>query len=207
MKRLLAATLLLAGFTRADVQVNALFEGSAYLVVEGQQKLLREGQTFLGVTLLEASPERALIERHGERHELGLSSRINASYRANTTREVIIQRDKHLKYMTNASINGRTVAVLVDTGANLMALSSRHARQLGVRYQQGERAMVSTASGLAPSYRVMLNSVNVGGIEARQVSAVVIEGDFPSEVLLGMSYLEHVELQEKNGVLTLRARY
>lgn len=207
MKRLLAATLLLAGFTRADVQVNALFEGSAYLVVEGQQKLLREGQTFLGVTLLEASPERALIERHGERHELGLSSRINASYRANTTREVIIQRDKHLKYMANASINGRTVAVLVDTGANLMALSSRHARQLGVRYQQGERAMVSTASGLAPSYRVMLNSVNVGGIEARQVSAVVIEGDFPSEVLLGMSYLEHVELQEKNGVLTLRARY
>ncbi len=207
MKRLLAGALLLAGFASAEVQVNALFEGSAYLVVEGQQKLLREGQTFLGVTLLEATPERALIEHHGVRHELGLSSRINASYRANTTREVIIQRDRQAKYMANAAINGRTVAVLVDTGANLMALSSRHARQLGIRYQQGERALVSTASGVAPSYRVMLNSVNVGGIEARQVPAVVIEGDFPSEVLLGMSYLEHVELQEKNGVLTLRARY
>lgn len=207
MKRLALLLSLLASLASADVQVNALFEGSAYLLVDGQQKLLRKGETFRGVTLLDANPERALIEHEGVRHELNLSSRINANYRENTTREVVIHRDNQLKYMTNAVINGRTMAVLVDTGANLMALSSRHARQLGVRYKEGEPAMVSTASGMARSYRVLLRSVAVGGIVAQLVPAVVVEGDFPTEVLLGMSYLEHVDMQEKDNILTLRARY
>ncbi len=207
MKRCLALLCLLAQSALADVQVNALFEGSAYLTVNGQQKLLRQGQSFQGVTLLQANTERALVEIGGQQQWLDLSSRINASYRANTTREVVLHRDSQLKYMTQVSINGRSIAALVDTGANLMALSSRHATRLGIDFKKGERAAVSTASGIVPSYRVTLRSVSVGGIVANNVPAVVIEGDFPQEVLLGMSYLTHVDMQERDNILTLRARY
>ena len=35
---------MLASSAFADIQVQALFEGSAYLKIDGQQKLLREGQ-------------------------------------------------------------------------------------------------------------------------------------------------------------------
>ncbi|WP_372778303.1 TIGR02281 family clan AA aspartic protease [Litorivivens sp.] len=207
MKRCLALLCLLAQSALADVQVNALFEGSAYLTVNGQQKLLRQGQSFQGVTLLQANTEKALLEIDGQQQWLDLSSRINASYRANTAREVVLHRDSELKYMTQVSINGRSIAALVDTGANLMALSSRHATQLGIDFKKGERAAVSTASGIAPSYRVTLRSVSVGGIVANNVPAVVIEGNFPQVVLLGMSYLTHVDMQERDNILTLRARY
>lgn len=207
MKRCLALLCLLAQSALADVQVNALFEGSAYLTVNGQQKLLRQGQSFQGVTLLQANTEKALVEIDGQQHWLDLSSRINASYRANTAREVVLHRDSQLKYMTQVSINGRSIAALVDTGANLMALSSRHATQLGIDFKKGERAAVATASGIAPSYRVTLRSVSVGGIVANNVPAVVIEGNFPQVVLLGMSYLTHVDMQERDNILTLRARY
>nr|WP_281388645.1 retropepsin-like aspartic protease [Litorivivens lipolytica] len=191
----------------ADVQVNALFEGSAYLTVNGQQKLLRKGQSFEGITLLDANPSRALVEIDGQQQELTLTSRINASYRANDTLEVVLRRDSQLKYMTQAVINGRSIAALVDTGANVMALSSRHASQLGIDFKKGERSAVTTASGVAPSYRVILRSVSVGGIKVHNIQAVVVEGDYPQEVLLGMSYLTHVDMQERDNILTLRARY
>lgn len=197
----------LAGFATADVQVKALFQGSAYVQVSGQQKLLREGQSFGGVTLLSANPDRAIVEFNGERQELTLSSRISANYRQNEAKEVTLHRNTQLKYITTVQVNGRQITALLDTGANLMAMSAGHARQLGINYQRGQKAMVSTASGRAPAYRVQLNSVAVGGIVAHHVSAVVIEGNYPEEVLLGMSYLEHVDMQEKDNILTLKARY
>jgi aspartyl protease family protein len=35
------------------------------------------------------------------------------------------------------------------------------------------------------------------------VRASVVEGNFPGTILLGMTYLQHVEIQESNGVLSL----
>lgn len=207
LKRFFWALALGAAPAFADVQVNALFEGSAYVVVDGQQKLLREGQSLGSLRLIDANPRRAIVEILGERQELTLSSRINANYRELAVREVVIHRDRQRKYNTHATINGRNITALVDTGANVLAMSARHAQQLGIAYKQGSRAAVSTASGVAEAYQVVLESVSVGGIVARKVPAVVIAGNYPEQVLLGMSYLEHVDMQEQDNILTLRARY
>jgi aspartyl protease family protein len=53
------------------------------------------------------------------------------------------------------------------------------------------------------AYSVTLQSVSVGGIQVDNVPATVLEGVFPGTVLLGMSYLRHVKLQEHNGILSL----
>ncbi len=53
----------------------------------------------------------------------------------------------------------------------------------------------------------MLESVDVGGIHVPHVQASVIEGAFPEMVLLGVSYLQHVDMQEKDGILSLTAKY
>jgi aspartyl protease family protein len=84
----------------ADIQIKALFEDSAYLQVDGQQKLLREGQSFAGVKLLSVNPERALVEWRGEQQELTLSLRISANYTQNEATEVTLHRNQHLKYLT-----------------------------------------------------------------------------------------------------------
>jgi aspartyl protease family protein len=56
---------------------------------------------------------------------------------------------------------------------------------------------------VSPAHVITLNSVAVGGIEVNNVPALVVEGSYPATILLGMSYLQHVKLQEHNGILSL----
>ena len=58
-----------------------------------------------------------------------------------------------------------------------------------------------------PARRVNLDVVDVGGIRINNVAATVIDGEFPVTILLGMSFLQHVTINDSNGVLTLTAKY
>ncbi len=48
--------------------------------------------------------------------------------------------------------------------------------------------MVNTASGMARAYAITLNRVQVGSIGINNVSATVVEGSNPQDILLGMSF-------------------
>jgi aspartyl protease family protein len=186
-----------------DVEVEALFTDAAVLRIDGQRKMLRTGQSFGGVTLVAAHSRTATLEVDGATRELGLSRRVGTNYQAAESRVVEIPRDAQLQYQTTATINGRRVRVLVDTGANVVAMNSRHAAALGVDYRAGLPGQVETAGGIMQAWQVTLRSVDVGGIQVDGVQASVVEGDFPVDVLLGMTFLRHVEMQETNGVLSL----
>ena len=121
--------------------------------------------------------------------------------------EVKVTRNSRNRYITYASINGRRITVLVDTGATIVAMSSVDAGKLGINYRRGVRSKVVTASGVASAYSLVLDTVALGNITVSGVQASVIEGEFPDTVLLGMSYLSEVDMQEKNGVMTLRRKY
>ena len=100
------------------------------------------------------------------------------------------------------------VALGLVTVFSIVAMSSNRARAIGVEYVTSEeRATVTTAQGEALSYIVTLDEVDVGGIRAYNVKAAIIEGAYPIDVLLGMSYLRHVEMQESAGVLRLERKY
>jgi aspartyl protease family protein len=66
--------------------------------------------------------------------------------------------------------------------------------------------VVGTAGGNVRAWRIKLNNVKVGGLEVLGVEAAVLEGDSPTEVLLGMSYLSRVRWREENGVLQLESK-
>jgi len=54
-------------------------------------------------------------------------------------------------------------------------------------------------------YRTRLDSVQLGSVKLRDVRATILPSmaaDAP--VLLGMSFLKHLELVQRNGLLTLR---
>lgn len=191
------------GATMPVIEVEALFTDAAVLRIEGQRKMLKAGQSFRGVTLVSAHSGGASIEFEGETVELGVSRRIGTRYETSAEQVVRIPRDAKLQYQTTAIINGRSVSVLVDTGANVVALNSGQARSLGVDYSAGIPASVETASGKANAWMVNLRSVSVGGIQVDNVQASVVEGEFPATILLGMTYLRHVRLKEAEGVLSL----
>ena len=107
-------------------------------------------------------------------------------------------------FMTYGNINGRSVRILVDTGASAVSMNSDQAGELGIDYERtGIPAGVSTASGYAHAYRVKLNSVSVGDISQNLVDAFVIEGSHPGPILLGMTFLERLDVEHSGNALTL----
>lgn len=177
--------------------------GAAILLIDGERKLLREGQSFKGITLVSARSQIATLDVDGQRQVLGLSRKVTTDYQQPDIQAVTIRRDDKLQYLTSARINGRNVAVLVDTGANLVAMNQAHARQLDIDLTSAIPAQIETASGLAESWVVNLASVEVGGIEVKNVQASVVAGAYPTTILLGMTYLKHVKIEEKQGLMTL----
>ena len=185
------------------IEVEALFTDAAVLQIDGQRKTLKVGQSYGGVTLVAAYSRTATLDVNGKQMVVGISRRIGSTYQEPKEQVVTIQRDAMLQYQTTAHINGRKVQVLVDTGANVVAMSSVHAKSLGIDYSKGISSKVETASGLINAHVITLRSVSVGGIKVDGVRASVVEGKFPGTILLGMTYLQHVEIQESNGVLSL----
>ncbi|XOV86017.1 MAG: TIGR02281 family clan AA aspartic protease [Pseudomonadota bacterium] len=196
-----------AGATSLEIDVVGLFKDAALFEIDGTQQLLRTGEISPeGVSLLEASSRGAVIEVNGRRLFLDLSSKISAEFRTADNASVSISLNDNGQYRTMGSINGRAVALLVDTGANIVALNTNIARLLGIDFRAGRKSTAVTASGRVNSWEVTLASVQVGAISVSNVRAAVLEGDYPEDVLLGMTFLGSVEINHTNGVLVLTSR-
>jgi aspartyl protease family protein len=98
------------------------------------------------------------------------------------------------------------VRFLVDTGATSIALPGREAERLGIDYRKGARGMTQTANGPVAVYRVTLDRVSLGGIELRMVEGVVIEQGLDI-ALLGMTFLNRVEMKREGQSMTLIRRF
>jgi len=122
---------------------------------------------------------------------------------AEGVREVVLQRNVQGHYVADGAINGRVVTFLLDTGATDVALPEGLAQRLGLPRLQ--RAISQTANGAVPVWRTRLERVQLGSIELRNVRATIVPslGD-DAAVLLGMSFLKHLEMVQRDGTLTLR---
>ena len=193
-----------------SVKVLALFPDKAMLEIDGQRKVLAAGATGPGgVRLISADPRVAVVEIDGRREELRLGSSVSATYRQVERRETRILKDQRRgAYFIDGLINGQPVRFLVDTGANTIAMSERHAESLGIPHRvEGEKVGVSTASGRATAHAVALKSVSVAGLRLNDIRAVVIDGDSPRYMLLGMNVLKRFEMDQRENLLILRTKF
>lgn len=111
-----------------------------------------------------------------------------------------IARDARGHFQTDGRIDGRRVGFMVDTGASVIALNESSAAQLGIRPARADyNATVSTANGTVKAARTRLASVDVGGLEVRDVEAMVLPDTALSENLLGLSYLSRLRRFEYSG--------
>ena len=196
-----------AVFAAERVRVLALFPGKAMLEIDGQRKVLAEGQTHKsGVKLLSANPQQARVLINGEERELRLGSAVSASFAQAAVSEIrLLGHDN--RFQTDGLINGQPVRMLVDTGATSVALSETTARRLGVQYaSRSQQIRIGTASGTALGYEVRLRSLKVGDQIFNNVRAMVVQGDSPREVLLGMNILEQFEIEQRKNLMILRRR-
>lgn len=191
-----------------DVRVQGLFGGSAVLLVNGKQRLLKQGQTSPeGVKLVSSSSRQAVIEIAGQQYNLGLSQHISSGFQAADVAEVRIPRASNGHYMVGGFINGRPVEFMVDTGASSVAMNLNDAERLGVTFRRGKPIRVSTAGGVVQGFEIDLDKLVIGQITTYKVSATVVVGNFPSQILLGNSFLSQIEMTEEEGVMVLRKKY
>jgi aspartyl protease family protein len=118
---------------------------------------------------------------------------------------VALRADPRGHYLVDAVVNGRTIPVVIDTGATTVALSADTARHLGIYVSQSDyKARISTANGVVAAAPVTLREVRVHGISVRNVEAVVISGGTLPVSLLGMTFLSRLsKFQIAGGQLVL----
>jgi len=205
---LTGALLIQPALAVSPVEAVALFKDRAVVRTLQGEEMLKVGETSKsGVTLLAATPVGATVRYRDEVYDLDLSTRVAGSFVKPKEDVVRISRDDLGQYRMRGAIHDQPVNFLVDTGASVVAMSEVHASMLGLDYQAGQKGYVQTAQGNANAYFVMLDKVSLGNITQHKVRATVIEGTYPVDVLLGMSFLNGVKLQDNAGVLTLTARY
>ena len=116
--------------------------------------------------------------------------------------EVTLKRDMSGHYRAEAFINGIKTNILVDTGASDVSISRRFAERLGINSNAAVRTQ--TANGATVGYMTRLDSVKLGGIEERNVAAVIVN-HLGADMLLGMSFLNRMDVRLHQGVMTIRS--
>lgn len=116
--------------------------------------------------------------------------------------QVVLERNRAGHFVATGSINGVPVRFLVDTGATDVALPLPLARRLELPLRPG--GMSNTANGTVRTWSTQLDRVELGGLVARQVRASVLPNMPGDDVLLGMSYLRHLEMIQRGNTLILR---
>ena len=116
-----------------------------------------------------------------------------AAHQAAWGDEEAIAPDPLGQYQATIEIEGQRIAAMVDTGATFLSLSAQDADRLGIHPLPADfRYAVSTANGRAAVAKVQLRSVRLGGIEVRDVVALVSDRGQLSTTLLGMSFLSRL---------------
>jgi aspartyl protease family protein len=192
----------------ADVALIGLIgDKAAVLAVDGgNPKTVKVGQKWNGITVLSVQKDRATVEIDGQKRVLQHGQHYRSEAAASDRQQVTLSADSQGHFVTSASINGNPVRVLVDTGATSIALPGREAERLGIDYRKGRRGMTQTANGTVPVYGITLDRVRLGDIELSSVEAVVIEQGL-GITLLGMSFLNRVEMKREGQMMTLMRRF
>lgn len=114
---------------------------------------------------------------------------------------VVLNQNWQGHYLAEGKINGERVTFLLDTGATMVAVPAALAQKVGL--EKGYSHQVHTANGTTTAHNTSIDSVILGDIEITNVNGAIVDNMGGNEVLLGMSFLKHLNFSQQNGELML----
>ncbi len=117
-------------------------------------------------------------------------------------KELVLLRNRQGHYVANGSINSQPVVFMLDTGATDVSIPETIARKLGLK--SGPSAIYQTANGPVKVALTKLDKISLGDISLYNIRATINPGYKSNEILLGMSFLKHLEFTQRGNTLTLR---
>lgn len=211
--RLGVAICMLAGLsapaTATEVVLAGVFPGKALLVINGgaPRAVVSGATTPEGVRVVAVEGDSAVADFDGQRHRLFVGQHAVSVGRDKAgAPHVMIEADGRGMFRSAGKINGATMQFVVDTGATFVALGRSDAQRVGLDLSRAEPIMLQTANGVARGWKLPFDSVSVGGITLRNVEGVVHASDLPV-ALLGMSFLNRMEMRREGSTMQLRQRF
>jgi len=191
-----------------DVQLIGTFgDQAAVLSIDGgAPKTVRVGQRVDGVSVVSVDKGHATVLVEGKRRTLAPGAHYSSQTVQDSRQSVVLTADARGHFYSEGSVNGGAVRFLVDTGATSVVLPAADAQRLGLNFRQGKPGILRTANGLVPVWRVRLDTVKVGGIELGNIDATVVEQGLDI-ALLGMSFLNRLEMRRDGDRMTLTRRF
>ena len=113
---------------------------------------------------------------------------------------VALARSQSADFQINTQVNGRSIPMILDTGASAVVLTNEDAKAIGlpvemIKYTVG----IATANGHTKAAEVSLDQVAVGSIVERAVPALIAQPGQLRTSLLGMSFLNRLQSWEVRG--------
>ena len=118
------------------------------------------------------------------------------------SRTVSLQGNRAGHYLASGQINGQLVEFLLDTGASDVSIPAPVAQRLGL--QPGQARIYRTANGQITAYDTRLDSLALGEIRLQDVRASINPHMDGETILLGMSFLRHLEFTQRGDTLIIR---
>lgn len=194
--------------TAADVALIGVVPGkAAVLAIDGgNPKLVKIGQRWQGIRVIAVDKQHAVVEVDGTQQRLPLGQHYRSGGATSDREKVVLAADPRGHFLVDGAVNGGRVRFILDTGATVVALPGVDANRLGIDYRKGRRGTINTANGTTTAWGIQLDTVKVGDIELRNVDAVVVESGLEI-ALLGMTFLNRVEMKRDGSMMTLIRRY
>lgn len=172
----------------------------------GEPQAVAVGQTVEGVKLVAIRDQQAIVELGGKSRPLRVGQHAIGSGGGDGSDKIVLTADSQGHFFTTGTINGTSVRFIVDTGATSISLGASDARRLGLDFNKGQKAISNTANGQTTVSVVKLDTVRVGGVTLHNVDGVIHQTEMPY-ALLGMSFLNRMEMSRDGATMTLKKRF
>lgn len=199
---------LLSGLACAqEVGLAGVMGSKALLMLNGgEPQSVVVGQTVGGVKLVAIQGDQVIVEIGGKKRPLRVGQHAVGTASADGSGKVTLTADGQGHFYTTGTINGTSVRFIVDTGATMVSLGASDARRIGLDPSRGVKGMSHTANGQAVVTKIQLDTVRVGDITLHGVDALIHQNEMPM-ALLGMSFLNRMEMQRDGSTMTLKKRF
>jgi aspartyl protease family protein len=153
----------------------------------------------------EARARQAEAKARGQQAATARSTESSRQARLNLAYTVELKQNRDGHFYANAELNGRAIAVLVDTGATMVALTYEDAQRAGINLSNSDfTGRAQTANGVARFAPVTIDQITIGAVTVRNVRGSVAEPGRMGVTLLGMSFLGRLKRTEmRDGLLVL----
>lgn len=116
--------------------------------------------------------------------------------------EITLRANRRGHYVVDGEINDQSVRFFLDTGATTVSIPEAIADRIGL--EKGGVVRAETAAGIVNTFATRLDTVKLGPIVMHDIRATINPHTTSDEILLGMSFLRHLELTQKDQELLIR---